>query len=290
MRVLVTGATGFFGSHLVRALIAQGHEVRIAARAASSLARVADVVRPADVMDAASDPAQLVAACDVIIHCATHYGRHGATDDEVAAVNVAWPLALLNAGAAAHVKLFVNIDTSLPPALSAYARTKCAFADAARRAADAHHVRVLNVRLESLYGIGDDPEKFLPALLRALQHGVPRLALSPGDQSRDFIYVDDAVDAFMLLLAHAQSVAQPYLSAGIGRGIPVTIRALVEQCKRVTGAATVLDFGAIPHRPHELMRACADTTMLTSLNWRGGRALESGLAALIYTEGAGAST
>ena len=288
MRVLLTGATGFLGSHLAGALLARGDDLHAIRRASSSFARLEAVANRIRWHDASTgaDEVMRLARPAVVIHAATHYGRGGGTDADVERVNYHWPVALLGAAPAGTV--FVNIDTSLPPALGAYARTKRRFAEHARRAAGDGHTRVLNVKLESVYGPGDDPAKFQMTLIAALLRGDVVFPMTPGAQSRDYIFVADAVEATLRLVDYAVASGDPYLAAGVGRGEAVTIRRFAETARAAAGSATRLEFGALPYRAGELMEARADISLLRTLGWAGGRPLEDGLRETIARERGGA--
>lgn len=285
----MTGATGFFGSHLARAFLRRGDEVHAVRRAASSLARLGAESGQVAWYDIAKDPAALTAGADfhVVLHAATHYGRAGAVAADVAYVNYDWPLALLAAAGASGVDVFANIDTSLPPSLSTYASSKRRFVDRARELSAVGGSRLLNVGLESVYGPGDDRAKFQMALMHALFRGDPSFGLSPGEQTRDYIFVDDAVDAVLRLVDHARRTPDRYLAAGVGRGEEVSIRHFAETMRDLTGSATRLDFGALPYRAGELMHARADTSLLRSLGWPGARTVEQGLRGTIERERTG---
>lgn len=281
MKALLTGATGFLGSHLARAFVSAGYEVRATRRATSSCDRLGDAAAQVDWRDAGASPASLVDGVDVILHAATHYGR-AAEPAEVARVNDAWPTALLRA--AGSRCLFANVDTSLPPALSAYARTKRAFIDRARAAAASGDAQVLNIALESVFGPGDDPAKFQMTLIRALVRDEPSLALTRGEQTRDYIFIADAVDAILRLVQHATASSAPFVTAGVGRGEEVSIRDFAMMVHRIAQSRTRLDFGAHPYRDGELMRARADVTVARSLGWRPQYTVEDGLRLTIDAE------
>ncbi len=288
MRILITGVTGYLGGHLAHRFEWAGAEIHATRRATSEVQYVE--LRSVVWHDVARGSAAIVADAkpDVILHSATHYGR-GADDADVERVNLTWPSELLDAAVAQRVPLFVNVDTSLPPAISAYARTKRAFAEAARARAIRGDIRVLNIRLESVYGPDDGAEKFQSVLLGAIRAGVKSFPLTPGAQTRDYIYVDDAVDAIILLIEHARNASEPYLEAGVGAGREVSIREFAETMISVARenrlqVATRLDFGALPYRESELMHACADISLLKRLGWKGARGLQRGLADLIGKE------
>ena len=286
MRILLTGGTGFFGSRLARAFVQRGDEVCLITRHSSSMARLADLdgrIERVTVDDGADAPFAR-RHFDVVVHSATCYGRQGESEQAICESNVAWPSRLLAAAVRHGVRLFVNTDTSLPPSLTMYARTKRMFAERARDAAQAGEIAVLNVGLESVYGPGDDAGKFNTQLLRSLMADVERFALTPGEQRRDFIFIEDATDAYLRLVDHARWCGESYMHAGVGRGESVTIRTLAETMKRLTSARTLLDFGALPYRDGELMTACADVATLRAIGWAGARDLETGLGQTIAGE------
>ena len=290
VRVLMTGATGFLGSHLARALVYRGDEVHAVRRASSSRARFGSDASRVTWHDRDTTPDAIlsVAHFDVVLHAATHYGRAGAVDADVERVNYSWPLALLEAAAARRVVLFANVDTSLPPSISAYAQTKRRFANRAREIALADGPRLLNLALESVLGPGDDRAKFQMTLLQALLRNEPSFALSPGGQMRDYVFIDDAVDAILQLIDHALRLPDRYVAGGVGRGEGVSIRRFAELMRELTGSTTRLDFGALPYRAGELMDARADTSLLRSLGWTGARSVEQGLRETIERERTGA--
>lgn len=290
MRILMTGATGFLGRHLARAFVIRGDDVHAVRRAASKVARLGRESDRITWHDVARDPADLMSAAsfDIVLHAATHYGRGGANERDVEVVNHDWPLSLLNAAVARGVTHFVNIDTSLPPSLSAYARTKRRFADRAREIALSNGPRLLNVGLESVFGAGDDRSKFQMTLLHALLRDEPSFALTPGGQTRDYVFIDDAIAAILCLVDHAHQAPDRYLAAGVGRGESISIRRFAELMRELSGSGTQLEFGALSYRKGELMDARADTSLLQSLGWAGARSVEQGLRETIERERTGA--
>jgi nucleoside-diphosphate-sugar epimerase len=286
MKLFVTGGTGFFGSHVVCALVRAGHEVVVVRRQCSSLSRLRGVSGSVRYVEGQDGAVRLLRGerFAAVVHAATCYGRDGDDPGEVVRVNVGWPLELVAAAVDSGTELFVNTDTTLPPSLSDYARTKREFSTRLREVGLRGRIRVLNVRLESVYGPRDDGRKLVTRLMRAMLSGETAFELTPGAQCRDFIYVDDAVAGYLRLLDHALSLPTGYLEAGVGRGEPVSIRQLAELLKRLTASPIDLHFGAMPYRQNELMVSAADTRTLDGLGWPGGRSLEEGLAETLRLE------
>ena len=141
-------------------------------------------------------------------------------------------------------------------------------------------VAVCNLRLEHLYGPGDDERKFVPWIIRQCLENVPEIKLTRGDQSRDFIYIDDAVAAFLCVL-ESSGKGQPFSEFQLGSGTAISMRKFVESVHAATGSTSGLNFGAIPHRYGETMFSKADISSLQSLGWEPAIDLETGLQSII---------
>jgi nucleoside-diphosphate-sugar epimerase len=141
MKVLVTGGTGFVGSHSVRALLAAGHQVRQLVRDAARIRVPGTEVAVGDVTDPAA-VAKAVAGCDAVLHCASVYSFLRSKHAEMRRINVAATRIVLQAGLAAgcnpvvHVSSFVALlggtprggvltaDSPLGAPMGVYAQTK----------------------------------------------------------------------------------------------------------------------------------------------------------------------
>ena len=114
--VLLTGATGFLGSGVARALIQDGYRVIAIKRRSSSLHRLGGLldklvfydVEEIDVNKIFTENGQV----NAVIHTATCYGRSGESASNILETNVTWPLQLLESAQHYGVKLFINTDTS----------------------------------------------------------------------------------------------------------------------------------------------------------------------------------
>lgn len=294
MNVLLTGATGYLGSRLLAALAKEGgHTLAALVRPTSNrasieaIARRAPDVKPIEVLECTSAAlyARLAAGeFDLILHSATNYGRRDLARTEIVEANLVLPLRLLDAALRCGRRIaFINTDTMLDKRVSAYSLSKKQFREWLQAYAD--EIVGINVALEHFFGAGDDPTKFVSHVVRALLRQEPRLALTPGEQERDFIYIDDVVAAFLYITRFAASAARGFYDFELGRGEPVTVRAFVELAKGVCGnTVTQLDFGAEPYRPHEVMRIAARTEALGALGWRPALTLEEGLRRMIAEE------
>jgi nucleoside-diphosphate-sugar epimerase len=113
---------------------------------------------------------------------------------------------------------------------------------------------------------------------------VPELRLTPGEQRRDFVYVDDVVDAYMLVLARRTELTGQVVEYDVGSGVAVPVREFVELVHRVTHSRTRLEFGAVSYRPSEVMFAQADIGALESLGWLCSTPAEAGVLKTMQAE------
>jgi nucleoside-diphosphate-sugar epimerase len=287
-RIVLTGVTGFLGSHLAAALIAHGCEVIGLKRQFSSLQRLNGLVSQltlVDVEDLDFDALfEASGKVDAIIHTATSYGRNNESVTEIFAANTEFPLRLLDAGSRAGVQAFLNTDTILDKYLNLYAFSKNQLLEWGRFFALHKKITFWNLRLEHFYGAGDDPTKFTAHIVNSCLDNVSEIHLTLGEQCRDFIYIDDVVSAYLLLLQEIEGEPPALREFDIGSGQSISIRSFVSLVKRLTGASTELNFGALPYREGEVMHSVANVEPLRAMGWRCKYDIESGINKLLGME------
>jgi len=157
---------------------------------------------------------------------------------------------------------------------SPYAASKWAASGFLRMAAALYQLPVTLARLFMVYGPGrQNPDRIVPYVIRALLRG-DAPALGSGQRAVDWVFVEDVVDALIVLGAAPEMTAE---TIDIGTGELVTIRALVERIVVILGTTVVPRFGALPDRPLETVRVAnvARTRLLTG--WSPQVSLDEGL-------------
>jgi nucleoside-diphosphate-sugar epimerase len=295
-RVLVTGATGFIGSHLVRRLISLGFEVHVLVRPTSDLARLPAGVIAHTHHGAVEDLQTIVetARPDVTFHLATHFvGRHLPSDVRaLATANVLFPAqlfeALSNAGATRLVTASsawqFAIDGTFRP-LALYAAMKQASDDILQYYTEVDRLRAIRLVLHDTYGPGDTRAKLIPLMQRAASDGTV-LRMTPGAQLLDLVHVNDVVDA--ILLAARRLVTEPWDAMEtfvVSSRNPMMVRTLVEMFRSVlqatTGKVLQVELGARPYREREVMEPWAGGQLLPG--WTAKIGLADGLAEMVST-------
>ena len=284
---LVTGATGFLGSHVVKKLLAEGQKVVILKRSFSNTKRLAtelSKVKSYDI-DKLDDFADVFREqhIDVVIHTATCYGRQGETVEEIYDVNLKFPLKLLELALRFNTDTFFNTDTILSKYLNWYALSKKQFSEIGQQFAHLGKINFIDAKLEHMYGEDDANTKFVTFMLEALQNNQDELKLTAGEQRRDFIYVDDVVEAYWKILT-SQSNDKKYQQYEVGTGKTISIKELVMLAKSITKSQTKLVFGAIPYRENEIMNSKANVESLLNLGWQAKVDIETGIRKIVGAE------
>ncbi len=278
MRIFVTGATGFLGSHFVNSACAAGHEV-VAIRRPGAVPRVpvAAVVRWLD-KSLAEVAAGDLRGIDAVVHFSSQgVSPQRTTWQEAFRHNVTEQLGLLLAAADANVGRFVlsgscveygmeaDAHDFLAPSaplspMGAYAASKAAGCVASLALARDHSLRMAYLRVFHAFGAGQHPSNLWPSLRAAAIAGAD-YPMTPGEQIRDFIPVDDVAATFLEVCVNRSLEAGRPEVHNVGNGRPMTILEFAGLWWRTWGAKGRLLPGTIPYRRNEVMRCVAELTL-----------------------------
>jgi nucleoside-diphosphate-sugar epimerase len=280
--VLVTGASGFIGRALVRRLVADGHStVCTARRPADDVAEGAAWI-PGDLTDRAFVQ-RLVAQARpaVVFHLASQVTGSRSIDvvPTTLANNLVASVGVLEAVTEAGCDRVVLIGSGDEPAAGAapcspYAATKWAVGGYARMFLSLYDTPVTTARTFMVYGPDQpDTSKVVPYTITSLLRGEAP-TLSSGRRLCDWVYIDDVVDA-LLVLADAPEMIGRVVDVGSGR--LHTVRHVAETISTLVGGGIVPVFGGLPDRQGET-EAVADVEETARVcGWRPTTDLSEGL-------------
>ena len=282
--LLITGASGYLGSRVTKQLLAKGHTVLALTRDEHDVPEAhknlkicpLDKITPQDVFAQNK--------IDGIFHFATCYGRSEQTAAYIAQVNLLLPLTLLSLAVKQGVQFFINTDTILQPNINPYSLTKNQFSQWLAFYAD--KIQAINMRLDHFYGPHDHPVKFIAWLIKNFKENVDHIDLTEGAQTRDFVYIDDVVAAYMCVFESLGKLPKgKFNNFEVGSGVKTSIKAMVLQLQKLMHKENVkLNFGAVPYRKNEMLAYTVDISALEGLGWKAKVVLQEGLQKIITEE------
>lgn len=279
--ILVTGATGFLGSHLLHKLVEEKYNVIILKRSFSNTWRIKDVLHQVKSYDIDKiDIERIFNENEIagIIHLATDYGRKSNNDViTMTKANIELPTELFALGTKYGSNFFVNTHTSADNKYNLYSATKSAFIEIAKFFIANYHVKFINMRLEYMYGESDDDTKFIPFVIESILKG-KEIGATKGKQKRDFIYVRDVVDAYLKVLDNLKDFNDDFMEFEIGTGKSVSLMYFVSKIEEVSGKEANINWGAIPYRKNEIFDSKASIEKAKKyLGWFPKYDIRSGL-------------
>lgn len=291
--ILLTGITGFLGSKIARELLLDGKEVCGICRSTSSYKRVEDIYDQIKWVNNSREEINKAFEeynIDIIIHCATDYGRDAESFVRVMQSNYVFPLNLIDAGRKNNIRMFINTDTFFTDEmkdgwkkgetvyLNSYVKSKFSFRETIRENIDSMHFAFVNLKLHHIYGDDDGEGKFVSFLIDALKKNVEEIELSQGAQGRDWINVRDVVSAYSFIVNHEDEFNDGYFyDFEVGTGIETSVRDFCILAKEISCSSTKLLFGKREMNKNELMHAKADISALKELGWTPQVSLEDGV-------------
>jgi nucleoside-diphosphate-sugar epimerase len=127
-----------------------------------------------------------------------------------------------------------------------------------------------------MFGPRDDNQKFIPFIIHTLLHNPSKLALTAGQQRRDFVYVADVADLFVHIVKHVDTL-NTFEEFSAGTGQSVSIREIVEYIHDSIKSTTSLEFGALPYRINEIMDSAAQIELNHKIDWKPSVDIYTGL-------------
>jgi len=266
-KALVTGATGFVGSNLVKRLLKEGWKVDVIVRPSSHLDILEDVSQSLKVHVYDGDIHALIdimssSSPDVVFHIASLFLSDHSSEQVDALINsnVLFGAQLLEAMTKADVHSLVNTSTSWEhyenkdySPVNLYAATKRAFQDLLQYYIEAKGMKAITLKLFDTYGSSDPRPKLINLLLKIAESG-ETLAMSPGEQKIDLVHIDDVVQAYFIAAQRLlDGKVEGHEQYGVGTGNPITLKELVGILEKQLGKKIDIDWGGREYRCREIM-------------------------------------
>jgi nucleoside-diphosphate-sugar epimerase len=282
MRILLTGGTGFIGSHFLKQALEAGHKVLALRRNNSRKPRIAISNQPIW-LDCDMDAVRAVnlGGCDALVHLAAHSVEYPFDNlSNCLYFNVISALSLFEQARISGIRHFVvagscfeygrsgekyeaiPTDAPLEPN-SSYAISKASASMAFSQWANEHKVDLTILRLFHVYGYGEAESRFWPSLRRAALAG-ESFRMSAGEQIRDFTAVETAAKIFLQQATCRENMGGTTNIYNVGSGQPRSLLSFAKEWWSIWEAKGELLDGMLPYRENECMRYIAGENLLST--------------------------
>ena len=278
---LVTGGAGFIGAHLVRRLVAEGKTVRVVDNLyTGQVVRLNDLMNVIEFVegDLADQRVSQEAVKDIdcVLHQAAVPSVQRSVQDPVGTnrANITATLNLLENCRRAGVRRLVYAasssaygDTDILPKhedmpanpLSPYALQKFVGEQYCKLYHELYGLETVSLRYFNVFGPGQDPHSeysaVIPKFINAMLVKKPITVYGDGEQSRDFTYVENVVEANLMAL---QASAAPGYVCNIGCGERVTLNTLIQLLEEIMGVKAEVNYAG--PKPGDVRHSLADIT------------------------------
>jgi len=288
IKILLTGATGFIGSHLYRKLKDNGFCIKVIVRSKYSATKLEEEDSyiyfnhyKLKEFITSFDP-------DLCIHLASSPSEDGTIEsiDNLINTNLKFSTELINSLSHSNCRKFINTGTSWQHynsdfynPVNLYAATKQAFQDILVYYAEAKAFNIVTLKLFDSYGPNDQRKKIVNLILNQRNSKEP-LRLTLGNQLINLVHIDDIVESYMiainLILKDSEGKITEY---GISSNKNISIRYLVKMIEKISGLDLNIIFGGVDYRYREVFIPWSEYKVLP--NWKPNIALEDGLREIL---------
>ena len=294
--ILITGGTGFVGSHLCKALVSKGANVHIISKSGTRPISVKDdgvYVHKIDIVYK-TEVFNLIKSIkpDFVFHLAADINRGREVQIFYTSINTN-VIGLLNVlGSLVDLRHNVPVivagtaeeygnnkqpfkEEMREDPVSPYSFSKIASTYLSRAFYKLYSLPIIIIRPTIAYGPGQKSDMFIPSIIHSLSSN-ERFKMTKGEQTRDFIFIDDLIDAYLKAAFLSDKIAGETINIGYGK--PYKIRDVARTISKFMGKQKLVEYGATPYRVGESMNYCVDITKAKRLlGWKPQTDLEEGL-------------
>jgi UDP-glucuronate 4-epimerase len=307
MKVLITGAAGFIGSHLSESLLNDGltvvgvdnfddfYDPRIKRRNIDSCLGSKNFrLIEADIRDFAAMDRVIGDDIDIIVHLAARAGVRPSIEKPLlyADVNVNGTMVLLEAAKKHKVNKFIfassssvygnnekvpfSEDDNVDFPISPYAATKKACELLCHTYHHLYEIDLTCLRFFTVYGPRQRPDLAIHKFAKLIEQGKPIPVYGDGSMMRDFTYIDDIIDGVVA----AMDKCSGFNIYNLGESRPVSVNDLIAEIEKALGKKAVRQY--LPPQPGDVERTFADVTKaVNELGYKPDTLIQAGLAEFV---------
>jgi len=282
MNIILTGATGFIGSHLLPELVKKNN-LLVIVRSINTVKKLNSFNKYKNIQflifhkkSSINSLAKLFTKFQphLIIHLATFYiNSHRYNDiDHLINSNIRFGTKIIEAGFAAGCKKVINTSTiweyyqnkKIP--VNLYAASKSAFDQILNFYYSAYNMTVINLYLSDTYGDTDHRKKLIPLLLKNIKSS-KKISITSGLQKLQLFHIDDIIELYLEAIKEIKRTNKPFKFEYFPKGEILTINELIRIYKKVTKSSCTINIGKSPNRPRSVFKISKGKSNL-KLQWK----------------------
>jgi UDP-glucuronate 4-epimerase len=307
MKVLITGAAGFIGSHLSEQLLADGlivvgvdnfddfYDPRIKRRNIEGCLKNKNFqLIEADIRDSAAMDKTVGGGVEIIVHLAARAGVRPSIEKPLlyADVNINGTMVLLEAAKKHKVNKFIfgssssvygnnkkvpfSEDDNVDFPISPYAATKKAGELICHTYHHLYGISITPLRFFTVYGPRQRPDLAIHKFAQLIEQGKPIPVYGDGSMMRDFTYIDDIIDGTVA----AMNKCTGFSIYNLGESRPISVNDLIAEIEKALGKKAVKKY--LPTQPGDVERTYADVTKaVNELGYKPNTTIQAGLAKFV---------
>ncbi len=275
MKIAVSGASGYLGTHIISQLLKEKNTVLGITRKTNKELEKISLENPQNfsLCELINDDLFLMMqnfSPDVVFSTTCCYETDVKFLEKTVDSNYGFPSQLMKSimqtkSTKKNACRYINISTSLPSSLNLYSLTKKQFSELGEFYSKTGSVQFVNIMLEAFYGSDEPKNRFIHSSISKLLAD-KNLDVTEGRQRRDYIAIDDVV-AVLCFLAKTDSIKNNFENISLGSGTSPSIREILEYLKDTCNSKSEIHFGAVQARLNE-PSTVADLTRLRELGYK----------------------
>ena len=293
MKIILSGITGYIGTRLTERFLSEGHEMHAIVRKTSKVEELPDNIKQNVkfyVYDEERTILDIVTAIskdkkpDVVYHLASLYlASHKYSDiRKFIDSNITFGSEILDSMRANDIKNFINVGTFAQHyesreynPVNFYSATKQSFEDILKFYVEVYGMKTISLHLFDTYGVNDKRRKIFN-LFKEIGESGETLAMSPGEQLIDIVYIDDVINAFAIAGKYLVEGKYNFCGTyGVSSGNPIKLRELAKIFEKVSDKQLNIKWGGRAYREREIMIPW--NTYKTLPGWKPEINLETGI-------------
>lgn len=218
---------------------------------------------------------------DLIIHAATCYGKDQENLFNLIETNLILPCKILDLALKYRVKKFINIDTVLDRYVNSYSLSKKQFLDWFKSKPYSFVKKRVNIQFEHFYGPNSSDKNFIKWISDEILKDSMDIPLTLCTQKRDFLYIDDAVNAIDIIIKNMHNINDGFEEFHVGTNNDYVLKDVIFKLKKIANSKSTFNFGAIKFRDKEPISSKKNMDKILNLGWKPEVLLEKGLKKML---------